>query len=149
MPRGPRDPFKDLLSLQERMNQLFAESLTQFSGSRQQVEQWHPPVDMYETADAIVLTAELPGLDIGEISVEVTENKLLLRGERVSPGGSGHETYHRVERAYGKFERLFTLHEEIDQSQIKASLHDGILEIILPKCSINKVYPIGVNIPGS
>ncbi len=144
---GPRDPFKDLLSLQERMNQLFEESLTQRFGPRRQVEQWHPPVDILETDEAIYLTAELPGLDIGEISLEVTDHYLTLRGERSFPGGSGSEHYHRLERVYGRFERVFSLPEEVDQKAIKATLRDGILEITLPKQPVQQGYTIPVDLP--
>ena len=133
MARGTWDPFKDLLSLQERMNQLFEESLARRSGLRPQVEQWQPPVDIVETDDAILLTAELPGLDIGEITLEVALPYLTLRGERVVARGSGHEHYHQLERIFGKFERVFSLPEEVDQSRIKATLRDGVLEILLPK----------------
>lgn len=146
---GPRDPFKDLLSLQERMNQLFEESLVQFSGSKPQVEQWHPPVDVVETDSAILLMAELPGLDISQISLEVSDHCLTLRGERCSPGGAGNDIYHRVERGYGKFERIFSLPENVDHTQIKASLHDGVLEISLPKRPLEQHYTIPVDNPTS
>ena len=103
MTDGSWDPFKDLLSLQERMNQLFEESLARRSGLRAQADQWHPPVDIVETDEMILLTAELPGLEIQEITLEISNQHLTLRGERAFAHSSSSELYHQLERVYGKF----------------------------------------------
>ncbi len=147
MTDGSWDPFKDLLSLQERMNQLFEESLARRSGLRAQADQWHPPVDIVETDEMILLTAELPGLEIQEITLEISNQHLTLRGERAFAHSSSSELYHQLERVYGKFERVFPLPEEADQSQIKATLNDGVLEIALPKRPATRGYTITVEMP--
>jgi HSP20 family protein len=147
MAHGSWDPFKDLLSLQERMNQLFEESLARRSGLRPQVEQWQPPVDIVDTADAVILTAELPGLEIHEITLEVANRYLTLRGDRLFSHGCGSEHYYQLERVYGKFERVFPLPDEVDSSRIKAALRDGVLEITLPKRPTERSCDIPVHVP--
>jgi len=146
MGRGPSDPFRDLLSLQERMNQLFEESARR-TGLRPHGDQWTPLVDILDTEEAIILTAEVPGLEIGDISLEVTNHYLTLRGQRLFPHGDGNVHYHQLERAYGSFERLFHLPDEIDQARINASLRDGVLKIVLPKQPAQHAYTIPVHTP--
>lgn len=146
MGRGPSDPFRDLLSLQERMNQLFEESARR-TDPRPHVDQWTPLVDILDTEDAIILTAEVPGLEIGDITLEVTNHYLTLRGERLFPNNDGKIHYYQLERAYGKFDRLFHLPEEIDQARINATLRDGVLEIVLPKQPAQRAYTIPVHTP--
>ncbi len=146
MGRGPSDPFRDLLSLQERMNQLFEESARR-TGLRPHVDQWTPLVDILDTENAIILTAEVPGLEIGDITLEVTNHYLTLRGERLFPHSDGNVHYHQLERAYGKFERLFHLPEEVDQARINATLRDGVLEILLPKQPSQRAHTIPVQAP--
>jgi HSP20 family protein len=143
MGRESSDPFRDLLSLQERMNRLFEESARR-SELRQHVDHWTPLVDILDTEDAIILTAEVPGLEIDDITLEVTNRYLTLRGERLFPHSDGNAHYHQLERAYGIFDRLFHLPEEIDQSRINATLLDGVLEIVLPKQPAQRAYTIPV-----
>jgi HSP20 family protein len=128
------------------MNQLFEESARR-TGLRPHVDQWAPLVDILDTDDAIILTAEVPGLEIGDITLEVTNHYLTLSGERLFPHRDGTIHYHQLERAYGKFERLFHLPEEIDQTRIKATLRDGVLEIVLPKQPAQRAYTIPVQSP--
>ncbi|MBI2877705.1 MAG: Hsp20/alpha crystallin family protein [Candidatus Tectomicrobia bacterium] len=131
------DPFRDLVALQERMNRLFEESL---SRSRQVEEglarsKWTPLVDVYETEESLVLRADLAGMKEADIQVEVRENTLILRGERKPLAGVREESYHRIERPYGPFQRAFALPCNVCQDQVQASYCDGILEIVLPKAS--------------
>ena len=97
---------------------------------------WTPPVDLYETSDAFVLTAEVPGLSRDQIDVHAEEGRVILRGERVSgPGGAAVpcEQYHRVERGHGRFSRAFVLPEPISVEDVTADLKDGLLTVNLPK----------------
>jgi HSP20 family protein len=95
---------------------------------------WSPTVDIYETAASFVLTAEVPGVQSSEIDVKVVDNTLVLRGERRWIGeGKGGEHFHRLESAYGKFERQFGLSERIDVDNISAELQRGVLRLVLPK----------------
>lgn len=127
------DPFRDLISLQDRMNRLFEDSLTR---NRAQDESftagiWSPVVDVYETENEMVIKAELPGLTREDISIEIDGNKLTLRGERRFQKDIREENYHRIERSYGAFSRSFTLPVTIKEDKVSASFKDGVLEIAI------------------
>ncbi len=131
------DPFRDLVTLQERMNRMFDESFR--GASRSGSEDWAlggawaPAVDIYEQDGNIVLKAELPGVDPKQVDVRLESNTLTLSGERKVDHEVKQEHYHRVERAYGSFTRSFTLPSTVDQEKIKADYKDGVLKVTLPK----------------
>ena len=118
------DPLRDLLALHEQLGQLVG---TDAPG-------WTPPVDLYETATDFILTADLPGLTREQIDINVDENRVLIRGERVGgPGDMPCEQFHRVERGHGRFSRAFGLPERIDVGRVTADLKDGVLTVVIPK----------------
>ena len=129
------DPFKNLTTLQDRINRLFWES---FPESRREEDApgmgtWQPLVDIYETEEMLVIQAELPGIKKEDISIEVKDNMLTLKGER-NPGKKiKEENYYRRERAYGKFQRTFNISVVTDPDKIAARHKDGVLEIEIPK----------------
>ena len=130
------EPFRDLLSLQERMNRLFNESYR----SQQTSEDdwalggtWAPAVDIYEQDNNIVIKTELPGLDPKDVDIRLDNNVLTIKGERKLDNEVKKENYHRVERSYGAFTRSFTLPNTVDPNSIKAEFKDGLLRITLPK----------------
>ena len=129
------DPLRDLLALHEQIGQLAG---TDAPG-------WIPPVDLYETADGFVLTAELPGLAREQIEVQVTHDRIMIRGERSSRHGHG-EHYHRVERGYGRFSRAFALPEPVDVESVTADLRDGILTVTIPKARLRDQRRISVSV---
>lgn len=137
------DPFRDLAHLQEKMNRLFENSLVHrhesaISGS------WIPVVDMYESDDNIYVKAELPGIKIEEIHVEVKDNSLAIRGERKLEEYLKQENIHRIERNYGKFRRSFLLPSDVDEEKVSATFQDGVLEVILPKLPSGKPKEIEI-----
>ena len=115
------DPLRDLLALQEQIGQIVG---TDAPG-------WTPPVDLYETGGAFVLTAELPGLNRDDIEIHAEESRIVIRGERA--GQVPCEQYHRVERGHGRFSRAFLLPEPIEVESVTADLKDGLLTITIPK----------------
>lgn len=128
------DPFRDLLAIQDRMNRLFQETMARQRGQDEgEAGQWSPAVDIFESADRIVLRADLPGMEQGEIEVRVDENTLTLRGDRRSPGDARAEDFHRAERPHGPFVRSFSLPQNVDQAGIRAVQKNGVLEVLLPK----------------
>jgi HSP20 family protein len=143
------EPFRDLLTLQERMNQMFNESYRGRGGSEDDWSlggSWAPAVDIYEHEGNIVLTAELPGVDPKDVDVRVENNVLTLRGERKWNTDVQRESYHRVERAYGSFTRSFTLPNVVDTTNIKADFKDGMLRLVLPKREEAKPKQISINV---
>ncbi|HEY5764931.1 MAG TPA: Hsp20/alpha crystallin family protein [Candidatus Deferrimicrobiaceae bacterium] len=142
------DPFRDLTSIQERMNQIFEDALARTRGRDEGLRtgMWTPAVDIYEKNDTVVVKAELPGVERDQISVEVKDGILTLRGERKFERDVKEESYHRVERSYGTFLRSFSLPVSVDQDQVKATFRDGVLEVELPKKEQAKPKQIQVNI---
>jgi HSP20 family protein len=118
----PCDPLRDLRAWQDRMERLAAQH-----GSAA----WAPPVDVYETADRYVVTAELPGLKREEIELSVENGRLTLRGARRDTPDS--RQYHQVERGHGQFHRTFEFGDTISADTVGADLRDGVLTITLPK----------------
>ena len=144
------EPFRDLLSLQERMNRLFDES---YRGTgRGETDEWAlggswaPSVDIFEHEGNLVLKAELPGVDPKDVDVRVENNVLTLRGERKFETEVKKEKYHRVERAYGTFSRSFTLPNVVDTEKIKADYKDGVLQVTLPQREEAKPKQIQVSV---
>lgn len=129
------DPFRDLVSLQERMNRLFEDSLSRSKATDDEMPMgaWTPAVDIYETTDEIVLRADLPGVDQKDIDLRIENNSLTVRGERRFMKETKEEDYHRIERSYGVFSRSFQLPGSIDQGGVAASHRDGVLEVHMPK----------------
>lgn len=142
------DPFRDVATLQDRINRIFNES---FGRSRDLDEEvglydWSPPVDIYETTDGIVLKVELPGVNKDDVSVEVKDNVLTLKGERLLDPEIKDEHYYRKERSFGKFNRSFSLQETIKPDLIKASFKDGVLTVEIPRPEEEKPKQVTVDI---
>jgi HSP20 family protein len=129
------DPFRDLSAIQERMNQIFEDALARSRGREEGLRtgMWTPAVDIYENNDSVVVKAELPGVERDQISVEVKDGILTLRGERKFEKEVKEESYHRIERSYGNFQRSFSLPVSVEQDKVTARFKDGVLEVILPK----------------
>jgi len=105
-----------------------------------------PAVDVEETPDAYVFRADLPGLSSKDVKVSVHNDTLTLRGERKREEKTSEGSLHRVERAYGSFERSFTLGLPVLADQVKASYKDGVLEVHVPKADEAKPRDIEVQI---
>lgn len=142
------DPFRDMISLRERMDKLFEDSLSRFKASDEETMPsfWSPAVDIYETDENIVLKAELPGIDKSDVSVEVKDNTLILKGERRREKELKEENYHRIERSYGAFIRSFTIPVTVKQDEVKARFKDGVLEVSLPKVEGAKSKQVKVEV---
>ena|SRR6185295_14833464 len=142
------EPFRDLVGLQNRMNRLFAQSQRGEAGSGAEESaapaSWVPAVDIFEKDGTIVLTAELPGIDIKDVDVRVENNVLTLQGQRKFDQELKKDNVHRVERVYGSFTRSFTLPSVVDTEKIKAESKDGVLKVTLPKREEAKAKQIQV-----
>ena len=138
MIRGLRvlDPWKDFGSLQERINRMFDDTIrTLYPTDGEELEKgtWAPAVDIYETNDSFVVSADLPGLNKDEIQIDLKDNTLTLKGEKKFEEKVSKDNYIRIERAYGSFVRSFTLTQNVDPEKIKAKYKEGVLEITIPK----------------
>lgn len=134
MGRGSDETFGDLLGLQEKLCRLFDEQSARTRGDRESMQShWSPAVDIYETADAFVLVAEIPGVPQKEVHLEIADDLLVLRGERPSATEDATHSYHRIERPHGMFQRVFRLPLTVDSSGVHATCKEGILSVVLPK----------------
>ncbi|MBN2371922.1 MAG: Hsp20/alpha crystallin family protein [Vicinamibacteria bacterium] len=130
------DPLRDLLDLQERINRLFDESLSrERSGGDRATGRWAPLTDLWETMEAFVMEVELPGVARSDIDLLVEPALITLRGRRRTCRNVQAESFHRMERCHGTFERSFRLTAEVDSERVTAELRDGVLRINLPKRS--------------
>ncbi|MHB8053881.1 MAG: Hsp20/alpha crystallin family protein [Candidatus Aminicenantales bacterium] len=128
------DPFRDVVTLREKMNRLFEDSLAQKGEDKDlMTSNWAPAVDIYETANELVLTAEVPGIEEKDIEIKVEDNTLTLKGERKFEKETKEENFHRIERSYGSFFRAFSLPNSVDPDRIQAEHDNGVLRVIMPK----------------
>jgi HSP20 family protein len=142
------DPFREMSSLQERMNRLMSDFRTRSPFGEEEMAQgsWIPAVDIYETKESIVLNVELPGVTKEDIALEVKDSTLTIKGEKKLEKNVTEENFYRMERSYGSFTRAFTLPSTVQQDKVKAKFRDGILEIMLPKAEEAKPKQIKVDV---
>lgn len=137
------EPYRDMLSIQNRLNRLIGDSVQAFSGP-EGVGSWVPPVDVVEEPERLVFRAEIPGVAKEDIDIKLENGTLTLRGEKKMEREVEGETAHRVERFYGSFTRSFALPATIDAGKIQARYKDGVLELVLPKAEVAKPRKIEI-----
>lgn len=127
-----RNPWQELDQLTSRLGQMFGSDMPAPANGGN----WLPAVNVEETGDELVLTAEVPGMSAEDIDIEIENNVLTIRGEKSYEHEEGSEEdkrYHVWERRYGSFQRSFTLPRTVRGDDIKAEYKDGILSIRMPK----------------
>ena len=127
----------DLVSFPMRVSQeverLFEEMIHKPWGFCREIRGWSPSVDLYETPDAFVLEADLPGVKEENVSVNVENGDLVLQGLRSLEKSHSDGRFHTMERASGHFMRRMKLPESVEKDAIQAEFTDGVLRVILPK----------------
>jgi HSP20 family protein len=129
------EPIRELASLQGEMNRLFN---TLFDppgsgGGNAGARRWVPAMDLVETEDALVLRADLPGMDEGDVRIEVEDGVLSVSGERKAEHAEREQGFYRLERAFGQFARTLTLPKGVDPEAVTAHFDRGVLEVRIPK----------------
>ncbi|NDQ58221.1 MAG: Hsp20/alpha crystallin family protein [Acidipila sp.] len=127
------DPIRTLTSLQDEVNRLFENGVNRGNRSASNLTAWAPLVDIFETAQELVLKADLPDLDEREIDVRVENNMLTISGERKFEQSERQDNYLRVERAYGTFSRSFALPNTVNPERIDAEYRNGVLTVKMAK----------------
>lgn len=125
-------------AFEDMMNRLFNEP----AGSRP----WTPSVDIAETENELTLKADVPGVKLEDINIEVENGTLSISGSRTYQSDESKGGYHRQERSYGAFHRAFVLPETVDIDQVSASLDNGVLSVVLPKKELAKPRTIKVGV---
>ncbi len=144
------DPFREVASLQNRMNSLFQDFSRNQGGENELLTTggFVPPVDVYEDEHKIVLKLEVPGIKQDEIDVRLENNTLTVRGERKFEKEEKEENFHRIERRYGSFYRAFTLPSTVDSENVKAQYDAGVLKLELNKRAEAKPKQIKIGVTG-
>jgi HSP20 family protein len=141
------NPWKEMVSMRERMNALLSDALLRSDQREDNAAMglWVPSVDMFDRDDKVVIKAELPGLEKKDINLEINNGVLTLKGERKYDNEVKEENFYRREMCYGKFIRSFTLPAEVDADKIKAEFQNGLLTVEVPKSEERKPKQIKVN----
>jgi len=127
------DPYREMQAFQDRLSRAFGNAGRGEREEEMSLGAWVPPVDIAEEKDRIVITAELPGFQEDQISIQTENGMLTVTGERKFEKETDKRNYHRVERSYGQFVRSFSLPNNVDREKIHATFANGLLEIELPK----------------
>ena len=134
------DPFRELEEVSTRLNRLFHQPfgrrLIDDEGSL--MAEWAPAVDVQETDGEYLIKADLPDVKKEDVHVELQDGMLCLRGERRQEKEEKGKKFHRVERAYGQFERRLALPSEVDPQKVAAEFKNGVLNVHLPKSASAK-----------
>jgi HSP20 family protein len=143
------DPYREVLTLQNRLNSLFQDYGRGY-GENDSVSAaaFVPPVDVYEDEHKIVLKLEVPGLKQEDLDIQIENNALTVKGERKFEKEEKEENFHRIERRYGSFFRSFTVPNTVNSEAVKASYDAGVLRIELEKRAEAKPKQIKVQVGG-
>ena len=139
------DPFQDVLSLREAMNQLMEESFVR-PAAAQGGKNFVPALDLSETAEGYLVEAALPGVKPEDVEITVENNVLTIKGETRQEADEKKRNFHRVERRFGSFQRTIGLPTTVKADAIKAALTNGVLRLEIPKAEEVKPRKISVNV---
>jgi HSP20 family protein len=127
------EPWDVLSQLHSQINRIFDNQLDRTSTSSSATADLVPPADIEEYADRFALKLDVPGVDVNAVEITLDQGVLTISGQREKDvKGNGVERS-RVERPYGRFHRRFTLPDTVDAAAVRASGHDGVLEVTIPK----------------
>jgi HSP20 family protein len=139
---------RELVTLQDEVSRLFDSFVGRGGLASDRPAGYAPAVDIEETAEEFVVTADLPGFSPKDVKVNLMGDTLTIRGERKQEGTRKDRNIHRVERRYGLFERTITFDTPVKNDGIRARYKDGVLEIVVPKAEEAKVREIEVQVAG-
>lgn len=141
------NPFSELERLHEEMNQLFGRSgwLTERQNGLFETN-WRPAIDVYDSKDALIVKADVPGMKKEEINVTIENDTLIIKGEKKQEHEEKDGGCVRSERVCGSFYRALTLPAGVDAAHAKAEYKNGTLELTLPKREEVKPKQIAVEV---
>ena len=128
------DPFRELESIQARLNRVFSDrSIRTTEENELSFAAWAPAVDVQETEKEYVIKADLPEVKKDDVKVEYEDGVLTVEGERKLEKEEKGTKYHKIERSFGKFVRRFAIPTEVDGTKVAAEFKEGVLNVHLPK----------------
>ena len=129
------------------VRQVFLE-LGRAFGSETLAGECAPPLDVFETDDALEITVDLPGIDPAAIRIIGKGDSLLIAGEKAARRARVESSFHLVERGYGRFARVVRLGRACDTSRARATLVNGELRISVPKIADRRGRAIQISVNG-
>jgi HSP20 family protein len=127
------DPFRELTTIQDRMNRIFGDSYRVADDDVMRRGTWVPPVDIFDTGNQeLIIKADLPDMSKDDIEITVENGSLTLKGEKKMDADIKDEHCRRIERSYGTFTRTFSLPPTVDAAKVSADYKNGVLTIKLP-----------------
>jgi len=131
------DPMQDIQEFEKRLSSWVGRAPMAKEGGKESMRlmEWAPLVDITEDDKEYLIKADLPEVKKEDVKISVHEGVLAISGERKYEKEEKGKKYHRVERAYGRFERSFTVPEDAEEDKVSAEYKDGVLKVHLPKCA--------------
>ncbi len=145
MPIVKYSPFADTEEFGTGMR-LFQDSINRLFSDQTTARPWTPAVDILETENELVLKADIPGVEMKDVDIQLENGTLTIKGERRFEKEEKEKGFHRLERSYGSFVRYFTLPDTVDPEKVKAEYNAGVLTVSLPKKEIAKPRAIKVQV---
>ena len=145
MPVIKYNPFADVDDFPAGLR-LFQDTVARLMSDQSTTRPWAPAVDILETDNELVLKADVPGVDLQDIDIQIENGTLTLKGQRKFATEEKNKGFHRLERSYGSFVRYFTVPDTVDAEHVQADFHNGVLTVTLPKKDIAKPKAIKVQI---
>ena len=136
---------KGVDSLRREMNHMFEQFIPTVDRDLGELG-FVPPAEMEETEDAILLILEVPGMEVEDINLEVTEDTVTVRGERKQATTTGEEGHTHTELRYGKFERVISLPTHLKSDKVKAEYKHGMLNLTLPKSEVDHRKQVRIDV---
>lgn len=137
----PWSPWREMMSLRETIDRVFDEPMSQTKLSS---SLFHPTIGIRENEKELVIEADLPGVKEEDITVEIEDDKLLIKGERKYSNETKQEDYYHMESSYGSFSRVIGLPAYVDSEKADAEVRDGILQIKMPKVEKRKAKKLPI-----
>ena len=132
------DTFPTFRAFEDTMNRFFSQPATE--------RPWVPAVDVRETDHELIVKADVPGLKFEDIDVRIENGTLTIKGARKFEHDTNEGGWHRMERSYGSFERVFTLPDSVDPEAVKADYKNGVLAVTLGKKELAKPRQVKVQV---
>ena len=134
--------YRPLLAMQHRLNRVFDDFFEDFPSTSMTLSSpsvmgsmmnFNPRMDVSETSEKFCITADVPGMTESDIEITVSENSLIITGERGQNQEQEDENFFRRERSYGMFRRQIPLPETVERDKISAHFKNGVLTVDVPK----------------
>jgi HSP20 family protein len=142
------DPFRELEDVSTRLSRIFGQPPARLTFGRDDAlsADWAPAVDVQETDSEYLVKADLPDVKKEDVTVEIVDGTLNVRGERHKEKEEKGKRFHLIEREYGRFERRLAVPAGVDAQKVAAEFKDGVLRVHLPKSPNAKPKSIDVKV---